>query len=105
MSAAVCAAEFMDGYRMRRCSRPVKSDGLCAQHLAGAKRSEANEAKHAAKRQESDAAKAAVIDYLGRVGLSGKPYYETSFTGGMGGYLRSAVVTLEELDRWRLAQK
>jgi hypothetical protein len=49
-----CSEWSRAGRMSWRCNRPVKAEGMCAQHLAGERRRRANDAKRAEERAKAN---------------------------------------------------
>lgn len=81
--------ETCSGYRSRepgdswsrdfRCKRPVKADGLCAQHLAGRQRRKAVDDRHRGEREASQANQAKATEGAERLvelGITAKEHFD-----------------------------
>lgn len=80
-------------FRPLRCHRPVKDEGLCAQHLAGKRRSEKAAQRYKDQANLSEQALEEVQDALNKLGITGSVYY-SSFEKR---YVRSAIVSIRTL--------
>jgi hypothetical protein len=73
-----CSESSYDGRMRWKCTRPVKADGLCAQHLAGAKRRKANDEKRQAEWQAEDQRRDALEAKIARLKQLGVAAYMDS---------------------------
>ena len=84
-----------DGWHYRPCGRKVKDDGMCALHLAGARRSAKAESERRAKDNRSARAGDTALSALKRLCVKGSPEISTATLA----YTGRVVLTVRELER------
>lgn len=75
-----CSEYSHEGRMTWRCPRPVKAEGMCAQHLAGKRRREANDAKTQEAARAERAVRQAAEDACRRLAedaIEARPEYDS----------------------------
>jgi hypothetical protein len=95
-----CRKSSWDGRRSYPCGRPVKEDGLCAQHLAGARRREQNDLRRREAFEDSKRLRDEYAARLRAVGVEATLVTDQHFMPT--GYVTLPLAELERLvAAWR----
>ncbi len=103
-ASKTCSAWSSDGRMSFHCTRPVKDEGLCAQHLAGKKRRAINNQQRAEKSRQTDAVRIAAEEACTRLashGLDAVPEYSAirlTYTGRVALNPAALLAILEPTD-------